>query len=35
MVAEALKESYRDVGAANIMATVYRQRATAHIKRSS
>ena len=35
MLAAALKESYRDIGAANIMAAVYRQRATAHIRRSS
>jgi tetratricopeptide (TPR) repeat protein len=35
MLAAALKEIYRDIGAANIMAAVYRQRATAHIRRSS
>jgi tetratricopeptide (TPR) repeat protein len=35
MLAAALKESYRDIGAANIMAAVYRQRAAAHIRRSS
>ncbi len=33
-VADALKENYHEVGAANIMATVYRQRATAYIRQS-
>ena len=35
MVVEALKANYGDVGAANILATVYRQRATAHIRKQS
>jgi Tfp pilus assembly protein PilF len=34
-VVDALKSNYGDVGAANILATVYRQRATAHIRRQS
>jgi tetratricopeptide (TPR) repeat protein len=33
-VAQALKEAYRDVGAGNVVATIYRQRATAHIRQS-
>jgi tetratricopeptide (TPR) repeat protein len=33
-VAQALKEAYRDVGAGNVVATLYRQRATAHIRQS-
>jgi tetratricopeptide (TPR) repeat protein len=35
MVAEALKQNYGDVGGANVMAAIYRQRATAQIKRSN
>jgi tetratricopeptide (TPR) repeat protein len=33
-VAQALKEAYRDVGAGNVVATIYRQRATAHVRQS-
>jgi len=33
-VAQALKEAYRDVGAGNVVAALYRQRATAHIRQS-
>jgi tetratricopeptide (TPR) repeat protein len=33
-VTQALKEAYRDVGAGNVVATIYRQRATAHIRQS-
>jgi len=35
MVAEVLRQNYSDVGAANVMAAIYRQRATAHIRRSN
>jgi tetratricopeptide (TPR) repeat protein len=35
MVSQALKENYSDIGAANIVATVYRQRAAAYVKRSN
>jgi tetratricopeptide (TPR) repeat protein len=34
MVAEALKQNYGEPGAANVLAGVYRQRATAHIRQS-
>jgi tetratricopeptide (TPR) repeat protein len=34
MLVEALKANYGDAGAANILATIYRQRANAHMKRS-
>jgi tetratricopeptide (TPR) repeat protein len=35
MVLDALKANYGDVGAANILATIYRQRATVHIRRQN
>jgi tetratricopeptide (TPR) repeat protein len=35
MVSQVLKENYSDIGAANIVATVYRQRAAAYVKRSN
>ena len=35
MLVEALKANYGDAGAANILATIYRQRANAHIRRSN
>lgn len=35
MVAEVLKQNYGDVGAANVIAAIYRQRATAYIRRSN
>ena len=35
MVIEALKANYGDVGAANILATIYRQRATAYIRQQN
>jgi tetratricopeptide (TPR) repeat protein len=35
IVSQALKENYSDIGAANIVATVYRQRAAAYVKRSN
>jgi tetratricopeptide (TPR) repeat protein len=34
-VLEALKANYGDIGAANILSTVYRQRATAHIRQQN
>lgn len=34
-LAEELKQNYADVGAANVMATVYRQRATAYIRQTN
>lgn len=34
-VAEDLKQNYAEVGAANVIATVYRQRATAYIRQSN
>jgi tetratricopeptide (TPR) repeat protein len=33
-VGKALKEAYRDVGAGNVVAALYRQRATAYIRQS-
>jgi len=35
MLAEELKQNYADVGAANVIATVYRQRATAYIRQAN
>ncbi len=35
MLVQALKANYGDGGAANILATIYRQRASAHIRRSN